>query len=73
MLTLTECGRQVRTRSFDILPAGELVEFGDQSILRDDVAEASVDLITGIANLTSGQDLAGFFGEWAMVALLCTN
>ena len=56
--------RPVRSRSFDILPAGEGVEFADMASPPADwwgVAEGGADLMSGIANLTNGRDLPGFY------------
>jgi len=55
----------VTIRSFDLIPAGEGVEFGDQSSPPASLACGSVRLITGIANLTSTHDVAGFFAGCA--------
>ena len=56
--------RPVHSRSFDILPLAEDVEFADMASPPTDswgVADGSVDLMSGIANLTNGRDLPGFF------------
>ena len=54
----------MHSRSFDILPLAEDVEFADMASPPTDswgVADGSVDLMSGIANLTNGRDLPGFF------------
>eukprot|EP00658_Telonema_sp_P-2_P056344 TRINITY_DN44807_c0_g1_i1.p1 TRINITY_DN44807_c0_g1~~TRINITY_DN44807_c0_g1_i1.p1 ORF type:complete len:278 (-),score=69.23 TRINITY_DN44807_c0_g1_i1:13-846(-) len=65
LLAETAVADRVSSRSFDILPAGDGVEFGDQSVLREDIGPGTVDLVTGIANLVSTQDLPGFFATCA--------
>jgi hypothetical protein len=63
--------RPVHSRSFDILPLAEDVEFADMASPPADswgVADGSVDLMSGIANLTNSRDLPGFF--WCCARLL---
>lgn len=64
-------GVRLVSRSFDILPVGEGVEFADQANPPDDLwglGEGSIDLMTATANLTSARDLHGFF--WICARLL---
>ena len=49
------------TRSFDLVPAVDGVEFGDQSVPAPAIAPGSVDLVTGVANLENPLDLPGAY------------
>lgn len=67
----TDEGRSLLSRSFDILPAGPGVEFADMASPPADswgLADGGVELMSGIANLTNGRDLPGFF--WVCARLL---
>ena len=50
---------ELTTRSFDLVPAVDGVEFGDQSVPAPGIAPGSVDIVTGVANLENPLDLPG--------------